>query len=93
MKYKETPDDVLEQYTKQRCDEIENMYDDLKKSIVQLMTTKDELEKFNIMSCISAIITKLSHEHIDTLDRYLYAYEGNKRLENIISDLKKDGES
>lgn len=93
MKYKETPDDVLEQYTKQRCDEIENMYDDLKKSIVQIMTTKDELEKFNIMSRISAIITKLSYEHIDTLDRYLYAYEGNKRLENIISDLKKDEES
>lgn len=90
MLYTETPDDVLEKYTKERCEEIKNRYDDLRRSIMQMLSTKDELEKFELMEHISYILRKVSDEHVDTLDRYLYAYEGNKRLNNVISKLKNE---
>lgn len=92
MLYTETPDDVLEKYTKERCEEVKNRYDDLKRSIIQMLTTKDELEKFELMERVSYVLRKVSDEHIDTLDRYLYAYEGNKRLNNVISRLKNGEE-
>lgn len=90
MLYTETPDDVLEKYTKERCEEIKNRYDDLRRSIMQMLSTKDELEKFELMERISYILRKVSDEHVDTLDCYLYAYEGNKRLNNVISKLKNE---
>lgn len=89
MLYTETPDDVLEKYSKERCEEIKKRYDDLKRSIMQMLSAKDELEKFELMERISYMLSKVSDEHIDTLDRYLYAYEGQKRLSNVISRLKK----
>ena len=88
MLYIETPDDKLEAYTKERCDEIRKEYDDLKRCIVKMMNTEDELEMFNLVTHISQVIGKLSYEHVDTLDRYLYAYESSKRLSNKISALK-----
>lgn len=92
MLYVETPDDVLEKYTKERCEEIKNGYDDLKRSIMRMFSAKDELEKFELMERISYTLRKLSDEHLDTLDHYLYAYEGQKRLSNIISKLKNEEE-
>ena len=92
MLYVETPDDVLEKYTKERCEEIKNSYDVLKRSIMQMLSAKDELEKFELMERISYTLRKVSDEHIDTLDRYLYAYESQKRLSNVISKLKKEEE-
>ena len=35
-------------------------------------------------------VDKLSYEHVDTLDRYLLAYENGKRLNNIITRLKEE---
>ena len=90
MLYTETPDDVLEKYTKERCEEVKNRYDDLKRSIMQMLSTNDELKKFELMEHISYMLRKVSDEHIDTLDRYLYAYESSKRLSNVISRLKKE---
>lgn len=90
MLYTETPDDVLDKYTKERCEEVKNQYDNLKRSVMQLLSVKDELEKFELMERISYMIRKVSDEHLDTLDRYLYAYESTKRLNNVISKLKKE---
>ena len=92
MLYTETPDDVLEKYTEERCKEVKDRYDDLKRSIMQLASVKDELEKFELMERIAYMIRKMSDEHLDTLDRYLYAYESTKRLSNVISILKKEEE-
>ena len=50
MLYIETPDDKLEAYTKERCDEIRKEYDDLKRCIVKMMNTEDELEMFNLVT-------------------------------------------
>lgn len=92
MLFTELTDQELKDYTKLRCDEIEQMYKDLKRSIVKLAIAKDELDKFNAMAEISNTIGKLSFEHLDTLDRYLLAYESNKRLENVITKLKGEEE-
>lgn len=84
----ETPDKVLEEYTKERCDEMINLYDGLKRSIMQLSKEEDELKKFNLLVDIAKQIQTISDEHINTLDRYLYSYELNKRLENKITKLE-----
>lgn len=86
--YLEMSDEELDAYTKLRCDEVKCYYDKLRKLIMDLSEENDKLKKFNILYDIGHLLEHLSYEHVDTLDRYLYAYEGNKRLENIIAELK-----
>lgn len=93
MLFTEMTDEQLEEYTKERCDEIEKLYDNLKRSIMKLSEAKDELDKFNLLDDISKKIHDLSYEHVDTLDRYLLAYESDKRLTNIITKLEGGEES
>lgn len=90
MLYTEMPDYELNKYTKERCEEVKDQYDNLKRVSMQLLSVKDELEKFELMERFSCMIRKVSDEHLDTLERYLYSYESTKRLNNVISRLKKE---
>lgn len=92
MLFTELTDQELKDYTKLRCDEMKVLYDDLKRSIMKMTSTEDKIEKFDLMVHIAELINKLSFEHLDTLDRYLLAYESNKRLENVITKLKGEEE-
>ena len=93
MLYEERSNQELDEYAKERCDEIEQMYNELKSSIVRLVIAKDELDKFNALTEITSSIGLISFEHLDTSDRYIRAYEDNKHLENVITKLKEEEES
>lgn len=78
MLYEERSTQELDEYVKERCDEIEQMYKELKRSIVKLAIAKDESDKFdaisdiaNTIGSITNTIGRLSFEHLDTLDRYI----------------------
>lgn len=93
MLYEERSNQELDEYVKERCQEIEHLYNELKKSIVNLAFAKDNLDKFDALTEITSSIGLISFEHLDTLDRYIRAYEDNKRLENVITKLKEEEES
>lgn len=87
MLFTEMSNSELEKYSKERCEEIENLYENLKQSINGLAFIKDDKERIRLMYDILEEIDKLSNEHVDTLDRYLLAYENDKRLSNLITKL------
>ena len=91
--FTEMSDSELEVYKNERCDEMGNIYESLKQSINGLAFVKDDKERIRLMYDNLDVIDKLSDEHIDTLDRYLLAYENNKRLTNVITKLKHEEES
>ena len=93
MLFTEMTDQELKDYTKERCEEIEQMYNTLKQLIMEMITTEDKRRQFTLLADISDLLDEVSFEHLDTLDRYLLAYESNKRLENVITKLKGDEES
>lgn len=91
--FTEISDSELEMYKNERCDEIRNLYEKLKQSVNGLVFIKDDKERIRLMHDIMDEIEDLSYEHIDTLDRYVLAYESNKRLTNEITKLTQDEES
>lgn len=91
--FTEMSNEELEKYSKERCDEIRNIYENLKQSVNGLAFIKDDKERIKSMYDILEEIDKLSDEHVDTLDRHLLAYENDKRLTNVITKLKQEEES
>lgn len=55
---------------------------------MEMITTEDKRKQFTLLADISDLLDEVSFEHLGTLDRYLIAYESNKRLENVITKLK-----
>lgn len=92
MLFTELTDQELKDYSKERCEEIEQMYNTLKQRIMEMITTEDKRKQFTLLADISDLLDEVSFEHLDTLDRYLLVYESNKRLENVITKLKKEEE-
>ena len=91
--FTEMSNEELEKYSKERCDEIRNIYENLKQSVNGLSFIKNDKERIKLMYDILEEVDKLSDEHLDTLDRYLLAYENDKRLTNVITKLKQEEES
>ena len=91
--FTEMSNEELEEYRKERCNEIRRSYDGLKGSLNRVMLINDDKERIRLIYDIMAEIDKLMYEHTDTLDRYLLAYENNKHLTNTITNLKHEEES
>lgn len=91
--FTEMSNEELEKYKTERCAEIQSLYENLKQSLNRLAFVDDDRERIRSMYDIVEEIDKLSYEHVDTLDRYLLAYENNKHLTNIITRLEHDEES
>ncbi len=91
--FTEMSNEELEEYKDKRCREIQSLYENLKQSLNQVMLINDDKERIRLIYDIVEEIDKLSYEHVDTLDRYLLAYENNKHLTNVITKLKHEEES
>lgn len=91
--FTEMSNEELEKYSKERCDKIRSIYENLKQSVNGLAFIKNDKERIKLMYDILEEVDKLSDEHLDTLDRYLLAYENDKRLTNVITKLKQEEES
>lgn len=91
--FTEMSNEELEEYRKERCNEIRRSYDGLKGSLNRVMLINDDKERIRLIYDIMEEIDKLMYEHTDTLDRYLLAYENNKHLTNTITNLKHEEES
>lgn len=86
--YEEMTNEALEEYTKERCDEMRRMYDYIRMGVMDMLVEDDRLKRLEALVNVVRLIEEVSAEHIDTLDRYLYAYELCKRKDNKITKLE-----